>query len=59
MKLKSSAVIWQGVIRKKQGVVISWQGVKIKRQGVIGEKAVSKEEFLSLCCLLFTGYKSL
>lgn len=59
MKLKSSAVIWQGVIRKKQGVVIPWQGVKIKKQGVIGEKAVSKEEFLSLCCLLFTGYKSL
>lgn len=34
MKLKSSAVIWQGVIRKKQGVVIPWQGVKIKKQGV-------------------------
>ena len=31
MKLKSSAVIWQGVIRKKQGVVIPWQGVKIKK----------------------------
>ena len=35
MKLKSSAVIWQGVIRKKQGVVIPWQGVKIKKQGVV------------------------
>ena len=34
MKLKSSAVIWQGVILKKQGVVIPWQGVKIKKQGV-------------------------
>lgn len=34
MKLKSSAVIWQGVIRKKQGVMIPWQGVKIKKQGV-------------------------
>ena len=30
MKLKSSAVIWQGVKRKKQGVVTSWQGVKTK-----------------------------
>lgn len=34
IKLKSSAVIWQGVIREKQGVVIPWQGVKIKKQGV-------------------------
>ena len=34
MKLKSSAVIWQGVKRKKQRVVISWQGVKTKKQGV-------------------------
>ena len=34
MRLKSSAVIWQGVKRKKQGVVISWQGVKTKKQGV-------------------------
>lgn len=34
MRLKSSAVIWQGVIRKKQGAVIPWQGVKTRKQGV-------------------------
>lgn len=34
MRLKSSSVIWQGVKREKQGVVISWQGVKTKKQGV-------------------------
>ena len=34
MRLKSSAVIWQGVKRKKQGAVIPWQGVKTKKQGV-------------------------
>ena len=38
MRLKSSAVIWQGVKRKKQGVVISWQGVKTKKQGVWGKR---------------------
>ena len=38
MRLKSSAVIWQGVKRKKQGVVISWQGVKTKKQGVQGKR---------------------
>ena len=28
---------------------------KDKKARSIGEKAVSKEEFLSLCCLLFAG----
>lgn len=50
MRLKSSAVIWQGVKWKKQGVVISWQGVKTKKARSIGEKAVSKEELLLAFC---------